>query len=253
MGTLEDDTILAGTLASEAGELLIALRGGDLTGVALGDEGDQRANHLLLGRLAELRPDDAVLSEESADNKRRLSANRVWIIDPLDGTKEYRAGERIDWAVHVALWERGDLTVGAVSLPSLGITYTSAPQRILPAVGLAPARTDDRPRVVISGSRPPTFSEAVAEALGGDLISMGSAGAKTMAVVRGEADAYVHAGGQFEWDSAAPVAVARAHGLWCGRTDGAALAYNQDDVYLPDLVVCRPELKDAIIAVTSGS
>lgn len=251
VSTRDDDTTLAATLASEAAELLVALRGGDLTGKALGKEGDQRSNHLLLGRLAEFRPGDAVLSEESADNKERLTADRVWIIDPLDGTREYSMAGRIDWAVHVALWERGDLTVGAVALPSLGITYTSNPEPITPAIGLAPARTDDRPRVVISGSRPPVFSEAVAAAIGGELVPMGSAGAKAMAVVRGEVDAYVHAGGQYEWDSAAPVAVARAHGLWCGRIDGTELLYNRDDVYLPDLIICRPELTDAIVEVTS--
>lgn len=251
MSTRDDDTTLAGTLAAEAAELLIDLRGSDLTGKALGKEGDQRANHLLLSRLAELRPDDTVLSEESADNKARLTAQRVWIIDPLDGTREYVRTGHIDWAVHVALWERGDLTVGAVSLPALGVTYTSAPEPIPSAVGLLGARTDDRPRVVVSGSRPPTFSEAVAAALGGELVSLGSAGAKAMAVVRGEADAYVHAGGLHEWDTAAPVAVARAHGLWCGRIDGSDLSYNRDELFQPDLVVCRPEVKEAILDVTA--
>lgn len=252
MGNRDDDIPLAATLASEAGELLANLRGGDLVGTELGDAGDQRANHLILSRLAEFRPDDAVLSEESSDDKERLKADRVWIIDPLDGTREYRSGGRIDWAVHVALWKKGELTVGAVALPALGTTYTSATDPIRPAVGLLPPRTDDRPRVVVSSSRPPAFSQPVAEAIGGVVVQLGSAGAKAMAVVRGEADAYVHAGGQYEWDSAAPVAVARRHGLWCGRIDGAPLQYNRDDVYLPDLVICRPELLDRILAVTSA-
>jgi 3'(2'), 5'-bisphosphate nucleotidase len=240
------DTELAAELASAAGELLMTIRAEGLTGKELGKAGDQRSNALLLERLAARRPDDRVLSEESSDDKRRLTADRVWIIDPLDGTREYGMGGRADWAVHVALWERGELTVGAVALPALGVTYVSDAEPVAPQQGVAPPRNGVA-RVVVSGSRPPEFAQAVADALGGELTPVGSAGAKTMAVLRGEADAYVHAGGQYEWDSAAPVAVARAKGLWCSRIDGSPLVYNQDDVYLPDLVVCRPELAETVL------
>ncbi|AZG45835.1 3'(2'),5'-bisphosphate nucleotidase CysQ [Gordonia insulae] len=249
------DRELAGDLATAAGELLIAIRAeSGLSGKELGKAGDLRSNELLLERLAAERPDDAVLSEESADDKSRLTAERVWIVDPVDGTREYGTEGHTDWAVHVALWSATDgLIAGAVALPALGLTYLDDPVSITPTDGLAAVPKGDRLRVVVSGSRPPAFSQPVADALGGDLLPMGSAGAKAMAVVRGEADAYVHAGGQYEWDSAAPVAVAQAKGLWCGRIDGSPLQYNRDDTYLPDLVICRPELRDAIIAVTSGS
>lgn len=256
-----DDRSLAGELATAAGELLLDIRANSgLTGRALGDEGDRRSNDFLLARLATDRPDDAVLSEESTDDKARLISPRVWIVDPVDGTREYGAvdasGEgRRDWAVHVALWSStggGTLIAGAVALPALGITYIDHETPVAPTEGLADVPRGDAPRVVVSGSRPPAFSQAVADAIGGEVVQMGSAGAKAMAVVRGEADAYVHAGGQYEWDSAAPVAVAQAKGLWCSRIDGSPLVYNQDDTYLPDLVICRPELRDAIIEVTSS-
>ncbi|MBA4026158.1 MAG: 3'(2'),5'-bisphosphate nucleotidase CysQ [Gordonia sp.] len=259
MTVTSEDAELAGRLATAAGELLLTLRADtSLTGRELGNAGDLQSNEFLLAELARLRPDDAVLSEESADDLVRLDADRVWIIDPVDGTKEYGIEGHTDWAVHVALWERepggtsGGLTAGAVALPALAVTYIDDGAPIAPADGLAVQPRGDRPRVVVSGSRPPAFSEAVAEAIGGDVLAMGSAGAKAMAVVRGEADAYVHAGGQYEWDSAAPVAVAKSQGLWCSRTDGLALEYNQRDVYLPDLVICRPELAETILEVTRG-
>jgi len=257
------DLELAGRLATAAGELLLDLRrSSGLTGKDLGDAGDFRANVFLLKELAQERPGDAVLSEESIDDLARLDADRVWIVDPVDGTREYGTEGHSDWAVHVALWEAGGdgtgggtrpfggLTVGAVALPALGVTYISDGEPVAPAVGLAATPRGDVPRVVVSGSRPPAFSADVAAAVGGEGLSMGSAGAKAMAVVRGEADAYVHAGGQYEWDSAAPVAVAKSQGLWCSRADGLALQYNQRDVYLPDLVICRPELAETILEVT---
>ncbi|MGW5524360.1 3'(2'),5'-bisphosphate nucleotidase CysQ [Gordonia sp. NPDC003950] len=250
-----DDRALAGDLATAAGELLLQIRAGGLAGKQLGKEGDMRSNEFLMAQLANRRPDDAVLSEESADDKSRLHADRVWIVDPVDGTREYGMPGRTDWAVHVALWSSvngGELIAGAVALPALGITYVDDDTVIEPTHGLASQPKGDRPRVVVSGSRPPAFSQPVADAIGGEVLQMGSAGAKVMAVVRGEADAYVHAGGQYEWDSAAPVAVAQAKGLWCGRIDGSPLVYNRDDTYLPDLVICRPELRDKIIAVTSA-
>ena len=187
-----------------------------------------------------------MLSEEASDDKVRLEADRVWIIDPLDGTREFSEPPRDDWAVHVALWERsagdgGDLTAGAVAQPALGETFnTGDPVRV-------PARTSDRPRIAVSRTRPPAFVEALAEEIDAELVPMGSAGVKVMSVVRDVADAYVHAGGQYQWDNAAPVAVARAAGLHCSRVDGSPLVYNLDDTSLPDLLVCRPELAEEIL------
>lgn len=250
---MTDDRALAGDLATAAGELLLDVRANSgLAGKELGRAGDLRSNDFLLERLRAQRPDDAVLSEESADDKSRLSAPRVWIVDPVDGTREYGTEGRSDWAVHVALWSSsGGLIAGAVALPALGVTYVDDAEPVEPVDGLAAEPKGETIRVVVSGSRPPAFSQAVADALGGEVLQMGSAGAKAMAVVRGEADAYVHSGGQYEWDSAAPVAVAQAQGLWCGRIDGSELVYNRDDTYLPDLVICRPEFTDTIIGVTA--
>jgi 3'(2'), 5'-bisphosphate nucleotidase len=191
------------------------------------------------------RPDDAVLSEEGADNPVRLRSKRVWIVDPLDGTREFSELGRDDWAVHVALWQEGELVGGAVALPAQGMTLAT------PDVA-APPPPPPVPRIVVSRTRPPAIALAVRDALDGVLVEMGSAGAKVASVVQGRADVYVHAGGQYEWDSAAPVAVARAAGLHTSRIDGSALAYNQPDTLLPDLVVCRPELAEAVLAVTRG-
>lgn len=248
-----DDRTLAGALATAAGDLLLDVRAtSGLAGKELGNAGDRQSDDFILAELARLRPDDNVLSEESADDKSRLGAARVWIVDPVDGTREYGTEGSTDWAVHVALWSSTDgLIAGAVALPALGVTYVDDETPVAQVDGLAAQPAGDRPRVVVSGSRPPAFSQAAADAIGGEVLQMGSAGAKAMAVVRGEAVAYVHAGGQYEWDSAAPVAVAQAKGLWCGRIDGSPLIYNQDDTYLPDLVICRPEYRDAIIEVTS--
>lgn len=241
-----DDHVLATWLAEVAGRRLLQVRQEGLEGRELKDAGDRAAHELLMGLLAELRPGDAVLSEEGKDDKARLEADRVWIVDPLDGTREFSEPPRDDWAVHVALWERsadgGDLTAGAVAQPVLGETFTTGEA---PAV---PASSSERPRIAVSRSRPPAFVQALAEEIGAELVPMGSAGVKMMSVVRDVADAYVHAGGQYEWDSAAPVAVARAAGLFTSRVDGSPLVYNQDDVYLPDVVVCRPELSDRILA-----
>ena len=239
------DDELAVDLAEEAGRLLLELRGqaGDL-GLDQGQlkkEGDRRSHELLMRRLAEERPDDAVLSEEGADDEARLAAARTWIVDPLDGTREYSEG-RDDWAVHVALCTPEGLTTGAVALPGLGLTLSSA------APPTVPDAFDGPPRLVVSRTRPPVEADRVAERLGCVRVEMGSAGAKAMAVVRGDADLYVHAGGQYEWDSAAPVVVALAAGLHATRIDGSPLLYNQAPPYLPDLVICRPELAEAIIA-----
>ena len=237
-----DDHVLAAWLATVAGDLLLHVREQGLEGKALKDAGDLAAHDLLMQLLAQHRPDDAVLSEEGKDDKARLSSNRVWIVDPLDGTREFSEPPRDDWAVHVALWQDGDLVAGAVAQPGLDTTFSTFEP---PAV---PPSSSPRPRIAVSRTRPPAFVEALAEEIGAELVPMGSAGAKVISVVRDVTDAYVHAGGQYEWDSAAPVAVARAAGLHTSRADGADLAYNQDDVLLPDLLVCRPELAGTIAA-----
>jgi 3'(2'), 5'-bisphosphate nucleotidase len=194
-----------------------------------------------MAQLAAARPDDAVLSEEGVDNPVRLRAQRVWIVDPLDGTREFSELDRDDWAVHVALWERGELVAGAVALPGQGVTIAT------PEVPAPPAPTG-APRIVVSRTRPPAVAMQVRAALNGDLVAMGSAGAKVAAVIQGRAEVYVHAGGQYEWDSAAPVAVARAAGLHTSRIDGSPLRYNQSDPLLPDVVVCQPQFADAVLA-----
>jgi 3'(2'), 5'-bisphosphate nucleotidase len=239
---LDDDHALAAWLATTAGERLLEVRREGLVGRELKDAGDRAAHELLVELLAAHRPEDAVLSEEAADDKRRLGSRRVWIVDPLDGTREFSEPPRDDWAVHVALWEDGELTAGAVAQPALGETFDTGHPPVVPA------RTSTRPRIAVSRTRPPAFVEAMAAEIDAELVPMGSAGVKVISVVRDVTDAYVHAGGQYEWDNAAPVAVARAAGLFCSRVDGSELRYNQDDVSLPDLVVCRPELSEQILA-----
>lgn len=242
----ESDVRLATRLATEAGELLLALqKNGELDGKALGVEGDRIANSFLCRALRELRPDDALLSEEEKDNADRLSAPRVWIVDPLDGTREYGEG-RSDWAVHVALAIDGVATVGAVALPALDLTLSS---------GAAPKLADANTplRMVVSRTRPAAEAVEVAKLLNAELVPMGSAGAKAMAVVRGEADIYLHTGGQYEWDNCAPVAVAEAAGLHVSRVDGSPMRYNNANTSLPDLLICRPELADTVLkAVAAG-
>jgi 3'(2'), 5'-bisphosphate nucleotidase len=236
-----DDHELAAWLATTAGERLLEVRGEGLTGRELKDAGDLAAHELLMELLATHRPGDAVLSEEGKDDLVRLTADRVWIVDPLDGTREFSEPPRDDWAVHVALWERGELVAGAVAQPALGETFSTAhPARV-------PPRTSTRPRIAVSRTRPPAFVEALATELDAELVPMGSAGVKVISVTRDVTDAYVHAGGQYEWDNAAPVAVARAAGLFCSRVDGSELVYNQENVSLPDLIVCRPELAEEIL------
>jgi 3'(2'), 5'-bisphosphate nucleotidase len=243
---LVSDPLLARLLADRAGEALLKVRSGPAQGRDLKDAGDRRAQQVLATLLAEHRPEDAVLSEEAADSAARLSATRVWIIDPLDGTREFSERPRPDWAVHVALWSRtaggdGDLIEGAVALPAEQTTFgTDQPPVVPPAPG-------GRIRLAVSRSRPPAFVVELAERLDAVLVPMGSAGVKCASVWRGQADAYVHGGGQFEWDSAAPVAVARAAGLHTSRIDGSPLEYNRPNPSLPDLVVCRPELADSLL------
>ena len=239
-----NDTELARQIAETAGRILMELRSsGMFAGKELGQAGDELANAFIMRALRRNRPDDAILSEEERDNSARLSASRVWIVDPLDGTREY--GEaRADWAVHVALAIDGTATLGAVALPGLPLTLSSDDQ-------LSRPHHSGRLRMLVSRTRPAAEAVAVAEALGAELVPMGSAGAKAMAVVRGEADIYLHSGGQYEWDSCAPVAVAQAAGLHVSRIDGSPLRYNQRDTLLPDLLVCPKELAARVIELTA--
>ena len=238
-----NDHELAAILATEAGRMLLQVRAefADSTSEERKAAGDLRSHDFLMEQLAAARPGDAVLSEEGADDPIRLRSNRVWIVDPLDGTREFSELGRADWAVHVALWADGELIAGAVALPAQGVTLATPD---VPAPPPGPAV----PRIVVSRTRPPAVALRVQNELSGALVEMGSAGAKVAAVVQGRAEVYVHAGGQYEWDSAAPVAVARAAGLHTSRIDGSPLRYNQADVLLPDLVVCRPEYADAVLS-----
>jgi 3'(2'), 5'-bisphosphate nucleotidase len=236
------DVAVAERAARAAADVLLRLRDGELTGRPLGDAGDAAAQQAILDVLSAERPADVVFSEEAVDDRRRLTADRVWIVDPLDGTREYGEPGRSDWAVHVALWTDGELAAAAVALPALDEMLLTDPAHPLPAP------TDGPVRIAVSRTRPPAEADAVAAALGGKLVPLGSAGYKTVAVARGEADAYVHAGGMYQWDSAAPVAVARAAGLTTCRLDGSPLVYNDPDPWLPDLVVCRPELAARVLA-----
>ncbi len=239
------DHALAARAATEAGQLLVDLRAELVASghdpVRMGDEGDRLSHLFLLDLLAREAPADAVLSEEGRDDLRRLDATRVWIIDPVDGTREFSEPGRTDWAVHVALTIAGEAVVGAVALPARGITLTTDP----PAP--RPSPHDGPPRILVSRTRPPAQAQVLREALDGQLMPMGSAGAKAMAVVLGEAEVYAHAGGQYEWDNAAPAAVAAAAGLHVSRLDGSALRYNQADPWLPDLLICRTDLAGPVL------
>lgn len=248
------DAELAAHLAQCAGRILLEVRASGLFDAdpkALGRAGDQTANQFLVHALRQQRPQDGLLSEESKDTPERLAKSRVWIIDPVDGTREY--GEaRADWAVHVALAIDGVAEIGAVALPGLldpetgrgTMLRSDAPQPLATHAG--------PPRLLVSRTRPAAEALAVAEKLGGELVAMGSAGAKAMAVVLGDAEIYLHSGGQYEWDSCAPVAVARAHGLHCSRIDGSQCRYNNADTWMPDLLICRPEWASRVLAEVSS-
>jgi 3'(2'), 5'-bisphosphate nucleotidase len=231
-----DDHALAADIAREAGELLVALQARKATK----DEGDRLSNDLILARLAAARPDDAILSEESKDSPVRLERERVWIVDPLDGTREWGEG-RADWAVHVALAFNGIPKVATVALPGQSYLLSTGEPPPTPTPGPGPVR------LLVSRTRPPKIAEYLAHVLDAELVPLGSAGAKAMAVVLGDADVYAHSGGQYEWDSAAPVGVATAAGCHCSRLDGAPLIYNQPDPYLPDLLICRPDLAETVL------
>ena len=238
----ETDQQLASRVATEAGAMLVELRD-DLVAEGihywdLKDEGDVAGHRYIMSALTAARPNDVILSEEAADNRKRLSAERVWIIDPIDGTNEFAEHPRHDWAIHIALWESGELTAASVALPTLGITFDASPAAVVPP------STRAKPLLVTSRSRNPYCAVMVANALGCDVARLGSAGAKAMAVVMGEADIYVHDGGMYQWDSAAPSAVAKAAGLHVSRIDGSPLKYNQESLWLPDFLVCRTELAE---------
>ena len=258
------DDVLARDLAVAAGKSLIDLRahwrpGGEEDATALRRRADRQSHEFLVAELARLRPDDAVLSEEGVDDPARLTASRVWIVDPLDGTREYGEAGRTDWAVHVALWERGELTAGAVALPAEDRVLSTADPigtgDPISTGGPAAGRVHDRHeplRLLVSRSRPPEFVQEVAARLGAELVPLGSAGAKAAAVISGQADAYVHSGGQYEWDSAAPVAVARAAGLHASRIDGSSLRYNQAHPSLPDILISTAGLAPTLLATISS-
>ena len=236
----------AARIAAHAGRLLLELRKtSPLTGKELKDDADRRSHDCIMELLAQAYPDDPILSEEGVDDTVRLGSDRVWIVDPLDGTREYSEG-RSDWAVHVALALDGVAAIGAVALPGLDTVLATDPAPTVPPPHGGP------PRMVVSRTRPPEITETLRAAIGAELVPMGSAGAKAMAVVRGEVDVYAHAGGQYEWDSAAPVAVAAAAGLHVSRLEGSPLRYNNADVWLPDLLICRPELAESVLAAANG-
>lgn len=237
------DAQLAAHLAEVAGRILLDVRkSGMFEGKALGKAGDATANEFLCHAIRAARPEDGLLSEEEKDDTTRCAKSRVWIIDPVDGTREY-GEQRSDWAVHVGLAIDGVATVGAVALPGLGggLVLRSDTAEALP-------ESAAKPRFLVSRSRPAKEATTVCEMMGGELVSMGSAGAKAMSVVRGEAEIYLHSGGQYEWDSCAPVAVALAHGLHCSRIDGSPIRYNMADPYLPDLLICRPEYAATVLS-----
>jgi 3'(2'), 5'-bisphosphate nucleotidase len=246
----ETDAELATRLAVGAGHRLVALREELWTAGAgawdVMDHGDAASHRFIADELRRHRPDDAVLDEEAAEDPRRFDADRVWIVDPLDGTREFGEPGRHDWAVHVALWDRDHFEAGAVSLPAVDLVLSTDPPPVLPDSG----RT--RPRIITSRSRAPYAAVIVANALGCDAVRLGSAGAKAMAVVLGEADIYLHDGGMYQWDSAAPAAVALAAGLHVSRIDGSPMVFNDRDPWLPDLLICRPEYADDVLRALWG-
>jgi 3'(2'), 5'-bisphosphate nucleotidase len=249
------DSAFARWLAGEAGTLLNRLRAemGFADPIGLRGAGDKHSHDLIAAAVARYRPGDAILSEEGVrDDPTRLLADRVWIVDPLDGTREYGEEGRTDWAVHIGLWAAGSsapsrLAAAAVALPAQGRVLATDFPPCYPPMS-AEAATGGQLRLAVSRTRPPEFLTVLAQRIDAELVPMGSAGAKIAAVVCGDVDGYVHAGGQYEWDSAAPVAVASATGMHASRIDGSALEYNQPDPLLPDLVVCRKDLAPMLLA-----
>ncbi len=246
-----EDHQLAADIAVKTGETLMQIRrelaAEDISHLELKDAGDAAAQTVIATELGAHRPDDAVLSEEAADDRLRLDADRIWIVDPLDGTREFAEPPRVDWAVHIALVSKGVPIAGAVALPAEEIILSTANAPVLPDP------SGSKPRVIVSRTRRPPAAVMLAEKLDAEYMEMGSAGAKAMAVVRGNADIYAHSGGQYEWDNCAPVAVALAAGLHCSRLDGSPMAYNNADPYLPDLLICRQEWADRCLEILRGA
>lgn len=251
------DAELAADLAADAGKLLLQVRAeiGFDQPWTLGEAGDRQANSLLLRRLQAERPGDAVLSEEAHDDLARLKSDRVWIIDPLDGTREFSTPGRDDWAAHIALWRRSsngqpEITDAAVALPARGnVVYRTDTV----TSGAAPAGVPGTLRIAVSATRPPAVLHRIRQTLAIQPVSIGSAGAKAMAVIDGYVDAYLHAGGQWEWDSAAPAGVMLAAGMHASRLDGSPLRYNQLDPYLPDLLMCRAEVAPILLGAIADA
>ena len=234
------DSRLTNHIAEGCGEILKGIRSsGLLRGLALGDAGDVLAQEWISRVLEQHRPDDGFLSEEDTDDLSRLAKSRVWIVDPLDGTKEFSTG-RQDWAIHIALVIDGEPKHAAVGMPDLGVTFKSSEARAV----TGPMSK----KFVVSRNRPPQVATYIAEQMGYETVGIGSAGAKAMHVLLGDYDGYIHAGGQYEWDQAAPVGVALAAGLHCSRLDGSPITFNHEDTFVPDVVICRPEIKDEILA-----
>ncbi|MGB0111659.1 MAG: 3'(2'),5'-bisphosphate nucleotidase CysQ [Ilumatobacteraceae bacterium] len=250
MSAQETDAQLAARLATQAGHLLLELREKMFADGAstwdVKDAGDAIAQKFLAAEFAAHRPDDAVLSEEGKEDPRRFEADRVWIVDPLDGTREYSEPGRIDWAVHIALWDDDHFEAAAVSLPAIDRTFATDDPAPMPPF------TRERPRLVTSRTRAPYAAVLVAEGLDCEAVRLGSAGAKAMSVVMGETDIYVHDGGMYQWDSAAPAGVALASGFHVSRLDGSPIVYNDPDPWLPDFIVCRPELADPVLKALWG-
>jgi len=249
------DHELAADLAVATGEVLLAVRIREFSRGADSAEvkkiGDFEANRFLMDALRTARPTDPILSEEEKDTPAavtatRLASRRAWIVDPVDGTREFSEVGRDDWAVHVAVCHDGSPVAGAVALPAQDLLFSTGNPSTVP-------EHEGPIRFIVSRTRPQPIAVAVKDAFGGTLVEMGSAGAKAMAIVRGHADVYLHAGGQYEWDSCAPVAVARAAGLWCSRLDGSPLAYNNADPMISDLLICRAELAEEVLAAANST
>ena len=237
-----DDHALAARLADETGRLLLDLLNDPAgpKGWGLEMAGDRQAHEFLVEELRRHRPGDAVLSEEGHDDRRRLDAERVWILDPLDGSSDF--GISGAWSVHVALCQRGVPVAGAVAVPAWDTTFATdpAPRPTMCRVG--------RRRVVVARSRGHIDGNRLSR-LGVEVLTMGSAGVKAMTVVRGEMDAYVHGGGLYEWDTCAPAAVAQAAGLHVCSADGSPLRFNNPRPHTPGLVICRPDFADELLEV----
>lgn len=266
-----EDAELARTVAQGAGQLLLELREsyGEIEpddkerANALRKEGDRASHEYIAAALSAARPDDAVLSEEGADSDVRLSASRVWIVDPLDGTYEY-GQNRADFAVHIVLWNtegQARLEAGVVDLPAQGLTRSVLD--LDPQLGELPT---NRPiRIVASRSRPPatlaqtvhhlsgSLSEAGITHEGVEVVDVGSVGAKVNEILSGRAEAYIHDTGFYEWDVAAPLNVAHHYGLHAEHIDGQPVVFNQMPPYVNNLVVARADLHGFVMDALRNS